>query len=57
MQTRNAKWNADGSIDCEIHHPQLGWVWFTASPDDPEPHGRAIFDAIKGSAAPEGGAE
>ena len=39
--------NANGGIDCEVNHPVLGWVPFTARHDDPTPHGRAIYDAIK----------
>lgn len=37
----------DGQIDCEINHPQFGWIPFTADPNDVEPHGRAIWQAIK----------
>ena len=32
-------------IDCEIEHPNFGWLPFTASPDDTEEHGRAIHAA------------
>ena len=37
----------DGRFDCEIEHPHFGWIPFTAAPDDVEPHGRAIWAAIK----------
>ncbi|APL99502.1 tail fiber protein [Aquamicrobium phage P14] len=36
----------DGTlIDLEVNHPDFGWVPFTASPDDSEEHGRAIYAA------------
>lgn len=42
---KNPRWvNAEHTaIDCEIEHPQYGWIPFTASPDDVEQHGREIF--------------
>lgn len=53
MDIRNATYNRFGTIDCEIEHPQFGWIPFTASPADPEEHGRAIYaEAIKGDVAP-----
>jgi hypothetical protein len=52
MQTRNPIFTASGAIDCEINHPTYGWIPFTASPNDPEQHGREIFDALKDTAAP-----
>lgn len=45
MDIRNIKFNAVGTIDCEIQHPVYGWVPFTASPDDPEEYGREIHAA------------
>lgn len=39
---RNPVRNGD-VIDCEINHPVYGWVPFTASPEDPEQHGRDLF--------------
>lgn len=45
MPLKNPRFNADGSIDCEIEHPQYGWVPFTARADDVEAHGRAIHAA------------
>lgn len=30
-------------INCEVEHPDYGWIPFTASPNDPERHGRNIF--------------
>jgi hypothetical protein len=46
MEFRNAHYNAAGTIDCEIDHPQFGWIPFTASPDDIEQFGREVFAAI-----------
>ena len=51
MKTRNASFNKFGSIDCEINHPNFGWIPFTASPDDVEPIGAEVFNAAKASAA------
>lgn len=34
MNYRNAKRLANGWIDCEIEHPELGWIPFTANPND-----------------------
>lgn len=42
MNVRQLNFNAAGTIDCEIDHPEFGWIPFTASPDDVEPHGREI---------------
>ena len=53
IEFRNPTYNAVGSIDCEINHSQLGWIPFTASPDDPEQHGRDVYtEAIQGEVAP-----
>jgi len=50
---RNPRWNAGNeTIDCEIEHPVFGWIPFTANPNDPEEHGRAIFNAVKDIAEP-----
>lgn len=51
---RNPVHLADGRIDCEIAHPELGWIPFTASAGDPDPDGRALFEVItaSGEAAP-----
>jgi len=43
MNTRNPRRNQHGTVDVEIEHPEFGWIPFTASPDDPEPHGREIY--------------
>lgn len=34
MEIRNPRFNARGSIDCEINHPEFGWIPFTADPND-----------------------
>lgn len=47
LEYRNAVLNEGGTFNCEINHPQFGWIPFTADPDDVEPHGRAIWQAIK----------
>jgi hypothetical protein len=52
MKYRNAKYNELGSIDCEIDHPEYGWIPFTASPHDCEEHGRKIFEQAKETATP-----
>jgi len=49
-ETRNPRYTAAGSIDCEILHPTLGWIPFTATPDDPEDQGRLIFASLKDQA-------
>jgi hypothetical protein len=51
MNYRNAKYNAFGSIDCEIEHPIHGWIPFTADPNDVEPLGAEVFNAAKDSAS------
>lgn len=43
MEIRNPQYTASGAIDCEIEHPVLGWMPFTAAADDVEPNGREIF--------------
>lgn len=53
MEIRNAIYNEVGTIDCEINHPKLGWIPFTASPDDDEELGRQIHaDILAGRAGP-----
>ena len=46
MEIRNPSYNAFGTIDCEINHPKLGWIPFTASPGDVEEFGREIHARI-----------
>lgn len=45
MKIRNIRYNQHGTIDCEIEHPQFGWIPFTADSDDCEQHGRDIYAA------------
>lgn len=52
MNFRNAVFNRHGTVDMEIEHPIFGWIPFTASPDDPEEHGRELYEAVKATAAP-----
>lgn len=54
MEWRNAHYNAEGTIDCEVNHPVFGWIPFTASPDDIEQSGRELYAAIlaDGNVAP-----
>jgi hypothetical protein len=34
MNYRNAQRLSDGRIDCEIEHPDYGWIPFTCDPND-----------------------
>lgn len=43
MNYRNPVFNENQTIDCEIEHPEYGWIPFTADPNDVEEHGRAIY--------------
>ncbi len=53
MDYRKAKYNAAGTIDCEIDHPVFGWIPFTASPDDDTEYGPEIYGlALQGDVAP-----
>lgn len=46
MEVRDAKYNKTGGIDCEINHPEFGWIPFTAREDDVEEIGRSIFSQL-----------
>jgi hypothetical protein len=53
MNYRNPKYNQWGTFDCEVNHPEFGWVPYTASPDDCEKHGRQLWEILsKGKVAP-----
>ena len=52
MDIRNAQYNKFGTIDCEIDHPNYGWIPFTADPDDVEALGEQVFGAVKDIALP-----
>ena len=45
VEGRAARWIDATTIDLELRHPDLGWIPYTARQDDPEPLGRAIFEA------------
>lgn len=42
LEYRNPVRISDGTFDVEVNHPAFGWIPFTASPNDCEPHGRVI---------------
>lgn len=44
---RNPIFTVSGDIDCEINHPEFGWISFTASANDCEPMGRTLFDMAR----------
>ena len=44
VEAKNPARNQHGGIDIELNHPVHGWIPFTASPDDVEAHGRAIYE-------------
>jgi hypothetical protein len=48
MEYRNPVYAApDGTmIDCEVNHPVLGWIAFTATPHDPHQYGRELHELI-----------
>lgn len=46
MQINEPKYNADGSIDCILDHPEFGLVPFTARGDSDEPHVAEIWAAL-----------
>ena len=52
MESRTPVFTANGAIDCEINHPQFGWIPFTASADDVEVIGREMFARHNDNAAP-----
>jgi len=41
--TKNLIYNAHGTVDMEIDHPQYGWIPFTADPNDSEQLGRDLY--------------
>lgn len=46
-EIRNAYYDVEGTISCEILHPAYGWIPFTANPLDVEDHGRAIYQYLE----------
>jgi hypothetical protein len=49
-EIRNPNRNANGTINVEFNHPKLGWIPFTANPDDVELLGRDIYAAADATA-------
>jgi hypothetical protein len=43
MEYRNPIYTKNGWIDCEINHPDYGWIPFTCNPNDKG----ALFDTAK----------
>lgn len=45
-QIRNPEWAnvLETVVNCEINHPEYGWIPFSACEHDPEEHGRMIFE-------------
>ena len=54
MNYRNPVFIENGWIDCEIEHPEYGWIPFTCDPDEVHPQfdTRALFETMKDAAAP-----
>lgn len=50
---KNPKDNGKGGFDCEIFHPQHGYIPFTANANDSEQHGRDIYALIESGEAGE----
>lgn len=50
MNVRSARYNKYGSIDCEIFHPSIGWLPFTASADG-SGMSKTVFDYFIGAGA------
>lgn len=48
MEIRNPVYTEDGLIDCELNHPQFGWIPFTANPNDSEQTGRDAYQLALG---------
>lgn len=47
MEYRNPILTESGTVDCEINHPDFGWIPFTACETDIEELGRTLFTQIK----------
>ena len=48
MKFRNPKFNKENGIECEVKHPNFGWVQFTANKNDPDANGKRIYsEALK----------
>lgn len=51
MDYINEKYNENGTIDCDIEHPEFGWIPTTLSPGDPET-AELFAIVVAGSVAP-----
>lgn len=48
MDIRKPQFAADGqAVDCEVRHPDLGWLPFTATADDTDPSGQEVWAAVQ----------
>lgn len=53
MQIRNPIYTADGRVDCEIEHPNYGWIPYTAFENLGDAREKSIYDAaLKAKPAP-----
>lgn len=53
MQIRKPIYTADGRIDCEIEHPNYGWIPYTAFENLNDAREKSIYDAaLKAKPAP-----
>ena len=46
-EVRNLTQFKDGIVDCEVLHETLGWIPFSAHPDDSAPASLAVFEYIE----------
>ncbi|WP_252109040.1 MULTISPECIES: hypothetical protein [unclassified Halomonas] len=51
MILRNARYNSNGGIDCEVNHPDYGWIPYTI-PDDGRFQNIAMFELAAQTAEP-----
>lgn len=49
MNFKNATYLKDGRIRCDVEHPTLGWIPYTASKDDTEEFGKNVFSIVSKS--------
>lgn len=46
MDYRNAQPNSVGGFDCEVNHPDFGWIPFTVLQDDCECFGAGLYPIL-----------
>ncbi|QPC87145.1 DUF4376 domain-containing protein [Mesorhizobium sp. NBSH29] len=46
VEYRNATHSRDGMVDCEVNHPEYGWLPYSASAADETDFGKRVWDAI-----------